>query len=141
LDASVSRCASKALPVKSTTRRSTVVLGIDLAWGERMPDGVCAIRAAWCGAEVLSIDLVRGDRELLAWIATHAGLGDALIAVDGPLVCPNLTGTRPVDRATQRLLRTPWSKPVEDRTDEFVCALIGWLLALAAPRATDASAG
>jgi predicted RNase H-like nuclease len=74
--------------------------GIDLAWGERKPDGVCLIEANRRGARALTIGLTRGDAELHAWIDRHVGDGPALLAIDGPLVCPNQSGARPVDRLT-----------------------------------------
>lgn len=76
------------------------ILGVDLAWGERKPDGVCALEVTARGAQVLASGLTRGDEELLAWVTAQAGVGPALLAVDAPLVCPNPTGTRPVDRLT-----------------------------------------
>ena len=82
------------------TPRTLRILGIDLAWGERMPDGVCALVVNSRAARVLDLGLVRGDAALLDWIRTQSGKGAALLAVDGPIICQNLTGTRPVDRLT-----------------------------------------
>lgn len=76
------------------------ILGIDLAWGERRPDGVCLISATRRRAYAHAPDLLRGDAALLDWIAGAVAEQPALLAVDGPLVCPNSTGARPVDRAT-----------------------------------------
>jgi hypothetical protein len=42
-----------------------IFIGIDLAWGERKRDGVCAIQASRRKAEVLRYDYPRGDDELL----------------------------------------------------------------------------
>ena len=82
------------------TPRTLRILGIDLAWGERMPDGVCALVVNSRAARVLDLGLVRGDAALLDWIRTQSGTGAALLALDGPVICRNLTGTRPVDRLT-----------------------------------------
>ena len=76
------------------------VAGVDLAWGERRPDGVCVIQADNRRARVAAVGLLRGDDELLAFLDQHIGNAPALIAVDAPIVCPNLSGARPVDRLT-----------------------------------------
>jgi predicted RNase H-like nuclease len=73
---------------------------IDLAWGERQPDGVCALEASSHGARVITSGRTRGDDELLGWVARHLGTGPAFLTVDAPLVCPNPTGARPVDALT-----------------------------------------
>lgn len=78
------------------------LVGIDLAWGERNPDGVCLVRGSRRAAAICETALVRGDDELLAWIAERTGGAPALLTVDAPLVIPNATGTRPVDRETHR---------------------------------------
>jgi len=72
------------------------VVGIDLAWGERNADGVCVLEAG-ARARVVACELSRGDEALLARIdEVEAGL----LAIDAPIVCPNPTGSRPVDRLT-----------------------------------------
>ena len=76
------------------------IVGIDLAWGERRPDGICVLGVDRCQARVRAIGLTRGDDELLASLDANVGSGPAFIAVDAPIVCPNLTGSRPVDRLT-----------------------------------------
>lgn len=76
------------------------IVGVDMAWGERRPDGVCALAVNSHGAEIRAMGLTRGDDDLLDWIDTHGGPGAVLLAVDAPVVCPNDTGARPVDRLT-----------------------------------------
>ena len=76
------------------------VAGVDLAWGERRPDGVCVIQADHRRARVAAVGLPRGDHELLAFLDQHIGKAPALIAVDAPIVCPNASGARPVNRLT-----------------------------------------
>jgi predicted RNase H-like nuclease len=51
-------------------------------------------------ALVMETSLTRGDNELIAWVFRHASCLPTLLAVDAPLVCPNVTGARPVDRLT-----------------------------------------
>jgi predicted RNase H-like nuclease len=79
------------------------MLGIDLAWGERMPDGVALIEATRDGATWRGGGRVQGDAALTAWVSGRIPEGDSVFAaVDAPLVCPNETGARPVDRETHR---------------------------------------
>lgn len=84
--------------------RCWAVAGLDLAWGELRPDGLCLLRGE--GNRVVEIHhaLTRGDHALLAWLRDHAAPGDPLLlCLDAPVVCPNRTGARPVDRLTHRL--------------------------------------
>lgn len=81
-------------------------IGIDLAWGDRKPDGVCVIEATSRKARVLGYHYPMGDAELLSAIRQIIGPKGGAIAfaaIDAPIVCPNRTGTRPVDRLTHRL--------------------------------------
>lgn len=82
------------------------IIGVDLAWGERNGDGLCLVRARqtdgghW--AETIECAHVFGDEALLDWVETRSPLaaGPSLLLFDAPVVCPNLTGSRPVDRLT-----------------------------------------
>lgn len=76
------------------------IVGIDLAWGERRPDGCCVLAVDRCQAQVRALGLSQGDDELLAFLDATVGRGPAFLAVDAPMVCPNPTGARPVDRLT-----------------------------------------
>jgi len=84
--------------------RRWAVAGLDLAWGERRPDGLCLLQGA--GRQVIDVRhaLTRGDDALLDWLR-HEAAPDAplLLCLDAPVVCPNRTGARPVDRLTHRL--------------------------------------
>lgn len=80
------------------------VAGLDLAWGERRPDGVCLLRGR--GRRVQEIDhaLVQGDEAVLGWLRESTGLDEKiLLCLDAPVVCPNRGGARPVDCLTHRL--------------------------------------
>ena len=84
--------------------RRWAVAGIDLAWGERRPDGLCVLRGAGRRLVTVSYTLTRGDDELLARLRASVAPGEpALLCLDAPVVCPNRTGARPVDRLTHRL--------------------------------------
>ena len=86
------------------------IAGVDLAWGERNGDGLCLVRASrptaglW-RAEVVECAHVFGDSALFEWIETRLPptAGPALLLFDAPVVCPNATGSRPVDRRTTSL--------------------------------------
>ena len=78
---------------------SAWIVGIDLAWGDRRQDGLCLIHATRGGAKVLKTALTKGDAELFAWLDDHIpSSAGVLLAVDAPLVVPNATGSRPVDK-------------------------------------------
>lgn len=84
-------------------RTAITIVGLDLAWGERRPDGLCLTSGNARGARVVRHDLIRGDDALLAWFREHVPAGPALVMADGPVVCPNPAGSRPVDRLTHTL--------------------------------------
>ena len=86
------------------TPRRWAVVGIDLAWGERRPDGVCLLQGRGKRVTEIATGLVRGDKDLLGWLRSHVPEDEtALLCLDAPVVCPNLRGARPVDRLTHRL--------------------------------------
>jgi predicted RNase H-like nuclease len=76
------------------------IAGLDLAWGERRPDGICLMEATRRHARITHVGLSHGDRPLLDWLDTTIGSRAGLLAVDAPLVCVNETGARPVDGLT-----------------------------------------
>ncbi len=78
------------------------ILGVDLAWGERNPDGLCVLRWESGAVRMEFSGLTHGDAALLDWVGKEAGAGSVLVAMDAPIVLPNSTGMRPVDRLTHR---------------------------------------
>ncbi len=58
------------------------IAGVDLAWGDRRPDGVCVLEVSRQRARVLALGLPQGDDELLAFLAQHLGGARAFIAMD-----------------------------------------------------------
>lgn len=78
--------------------RQVRVLGIDLAWGDRNPDGLCALAVNGRKARLIYSGLSRGDEPLLDWVRGQAGDGPVLLALDAPVVVPNVVGMRLVDR-------------------------------------------
>jgi predicted RNase H-like nuclease len=82
-------------------KERTVILGIDLAWGERNPDGVTRIEFDPTTDEPparIETRLLRGDEALLSEVSETDGARRVLLAVDAPMICPNESGSRPVDR-------------------------------------------
>ena len=81
-----------------------LLIGVDLAWGEKMHDGVCFVELDGVGGRVLGFGYPQGDRELMKLIGeTSRNYQTVFVTVDAPIVCPNRTGTRPVDRLTHRM--------------------------------------
>lgn len=84
--------------------RRWAVAGIDLAWGERRPDGLCLLHGEGKRVASVSYSLTRGDNDLLAHLRTRLpAVGKTLLCLDAPVVCPNRRGARPVDRLTHRV--------------------------------------
>ena len=81
------------------------VVGVDLAWGERRPDGVCVLEVAAGRAMVRSVQLAQGDAALHAVIDALPAHAPTLLAVDAPLQCANETGARPSDIEMHRRFR------------------------------------
>jgi predicted RNase H-like nuclease len=80
------------------------VAGLDLAWGDKRPDGLCLLRGKGHRAAEIVHALVRGDEAVLAWLRENTGPDEKiLLCLDAPVVCPNRSGARPVDRLTHRL--------------------------------------
>ncbi len=79
------------------------ILGVDLAWGYKNPDGICSISIKNGKARLEQIGLSKGDSQLTEWIQNYVNKGSVLAMFDAPLICLNKTGSRPVDRVFHRL--------------------------------------
>lgn len=80
------------------------ILGLDLAWGDRNPDGVALLEVDGTSARLVDSRRVEGDEALLRWVDHAAPASQpALLLIDAPVVCPNATGSRPVDRESHRV--------------------------------------
>jgi predicted RNase H-like nuclease len=81
-----------------------LLIGVDLAWGEKKHDGVCLLEWSGKSGTVLGFAYPQGDRELMDLLKEKSrGYRSVFVTVDAPIVCPNQTGTRPVDRLTHRM--------------------------------------
>ena len=87
----------------SSAASSRYHLGIDMAWGERNPDGCCLIHARSDRATIESLHLSHGDDALLELAAALPPDAECTLAVDAPVVCRNPHGSRPVDRESHRV--------------------------------------
>jgi predicted RNase H-like nuclease len=76
------------------------IVGLDLAWGDKRPDGYCVLRVEGGVGRIVDVGLVRGDEALVGLIRRHVGDGPGFLAMDGPVICVNEAGARPVDRLT-----------------------------------------
>lgn len=93
----------------SSPDKSTIaIVGVDLAWGNRNPDGFCI---SWFGdgldeiPSILSCGTASDDVDLFEWINVVSSADQILVMVDAPLICVNEHGMRPVDRECNRLYR------------------------------------
>jgi predicted RNase H-like nuclease len=70
-------------------------IGIDLAWSWNNPTGAATVRGDRRGGEVTNTALLGSDDEIVDYICEAASAGPAIVAVDAPLVVPNMNGRRP----------------------------------------------
>ncbi|GIV21345.1 MAG: hypothetical protein KatS3mg023_3096 [Armatimonadota bacterium] len=78
-------------------------MGIDLAWGNRNPSGLAILR--WQGEalhEVTPAQLPVTDEQICQAVAAQDDGGTLVIAIDAPLIVPNFSGERPVEREMRR---------------------------------------
>ncbi len=82
------------------------VLGIDLAWGYRMPDAIARVDFV-CGKCVTHESFyTRGNEALCDVIREQtSGASRVILAIDAPMLCQNESGSRPVDKECSRLFR------------------------------------
>jgi len=69
-------------------------VGIDLAWSRKNPTGAALVRGDGHGGELIDTALLGSDDEIVGYISAAAGAGPAIVAVDAPLVVPNMSGRR-----------------------------------------------
>ena len=102
--AALGRCAGSVASDRAEETLKVLLIGVDLAWGEKKHDGVCFLESTGKRGKVLGFGYPQGDRELmkLLW-ETSRNYQNVFVTVDAPIVCPNRTGTRPVDRLTHRM--------------------------------------
>jgi predicted RNase H-like nuclease len=72
-------------------------VGVDLAWTPNGGTGLCHVSRG----RVLASTRVSTDAEILDWLAPRTA-GDAVVAIDAPLVVRNPAGRRPCERLISR---------------------------------------
>jgi predicted RNase H-like nuclease len=80
-----------------------VFVGVDLAWGVRNPSGLAMLE--WRrGAlrEIVPAQRLHTDEEICRAVTELDRGGQLIIAIDAPLVVPNVTGERPVEGEMRR---------------------------------------
>lgn len=75
----------------------TTFIGIDLGWYGR-PSGLASIGLHGSTLRLHNIERLEDIDDILSWIQDEAGTGNAIAAVDAPLVIRNQTGIRPAER-------------------------------------------
>lgn len=83
---------------------ASAFIGVDLGWYGK-PSGLASIRLSTEGLQLHKIDRIQPPDEILRWIRAEAGCGNAVIAVDAPLVIRNQIGIRPAERELNRDFR------------------------------------
>jgi predicted RNase H-like nuclease len=73
-------------------------IGVDLAWGERNQTGLCVV----AGSRVIDSGALRTDEEIVGFVRPWLS-PTTIVAVDAPLVVPNLSGQRPAERLVATL--------------------------------------
>ena len=95
-------CGRRCRGTPST--RMTTFLGIDLGWYGK-PSGLASLVLEGSGLRLRDVTRLENIDEILGWIETQAAGGDAVAAVDAPLVIPNQAGIRPAEREVNRHFR------------------------------------
>lgn len=86
-------------------------IGVDLAWSPRNESGIAAIAGKGMNGELIGFGICKQDEEILSFIDRLAGRGPTLVAIDAPLIVPNLHGYRPVEREVMELFKKSNATP------------------------------
>ncbi|HKE07801.1 MAG TPA: DUF429 domain-containing protein [Candidatus Acidoferrum sp.] len=84
--------------------RVPALIGVDLGWYGK-PTGLAVFR--WVDRALRLSDIARLEKKehILDWIGQKAGAGDAVVAVDAPIIIRNKSGIRPAERALNSVFR------------------------------------
>ena len=78
-------------------------IGVDLAWSPRNNSGIALIEGTRRGGKLRYAELALSDDEITNMISKEKG--DALVAIDAPLIVPNKTGRRLAEEVVGNLFR------------------------------------
>jgi predicted RNase H-like nuclease len=85
-------------------KRMNTFIGVDLGWYGK-PSGLASLVLEASGLRLRNIARLESVDEIVDWIQAEAGGGNAIAAVDAPLVIPNQTGIRSAERELNRDFR------------------------------------
>ena len=80
-------------------------IGLDLAWSEKNGSGIAILEGDKNKAKVISSKIVCSDKEILDYVNEAVGDKKAFIAIDAPLIVPNLEGRRKAEELVGKLFR------------------------------------
>lgn len=84
----------------------TRYIGVDMAWTTKNLSGAAVLAGGPRGAVLAAPPQLLGDlAAIVSHIVAAAGDGDAIVAVDAPLVVPNLSGRRPAEAELGRVFQ------------------------------------
>jgi len=76
---------------------NNIYIGIDLAWGEKNLSGFCALHVEKNRLKILEVKLLKSIEDILLEIQKYKD-SKVFIGVDAPLVVPNETGNREIEK-------------------------------------------
>jgi predicted RNase H-like nuclease len=82
----------------------TTFIGVDLGWYGK-PSGLASVVLDGEALQLRNIARLEDSEEILAWIQSESGSGDAVVGVDAPLIIRNQTSIRPAERGLNRDFR------------------------------------
>src|SRR5713226_7282951 len=80
-----------------STLPQAVFIGVDFGWYGK-PSGLASIEMSGGGLILRKSVCLNETEDILRWIQSEVGGGNAIVAVDAPLVIENPTGIRDVER-------------------------------------------
>ena len=76
---------------------NNIYIGIDLAWGEKNLSGFCALHVEKNRLKILELSLLKSIEDIVFQIQKYKDC-NVYIGVDAPLVIPNETGNREIEK-------------------------------------------
>lgn len=119
--------------------------GLDLAWSAGNASGIAVVDGA---GHLLESATVSSDDEIASWLAPHLSQLK-VVAVDAPLVVPNMTGSRPVEAELSRAYASAHAGALPSNRcqplfnpprGEILDARFGWRIGSARPSADSGEA-
>lgn len=80
-------------------------VGIDLAWSPKNNSGIAIIEGNARHGRLVQVGIAVSDKEIIRFVSECVGDKNALIAIDAPLVVPNMKGRRVAEALVGDLFR------------------------------------